>query len=122
LAAKISGVVIPQTHKEDIYMDIRCFSVIVPQDTDPFNVGCQQMVRLPGNGIAGAKIVADVDGPAEIVAENSLLIVEHGHTLLGEENVEFLIRPTGQGKVNVTLTSTFLNNEPTVTTYEFHVR
>ncbi len=99
-----------------------CFSVIVPQDTNPFTVDCQQMVRLTGDGIAGAKIVADVDGPAEIVAENSIRAVKNGHFLLGKDDVEFVLRPTGPGKVMVKVTTTFLKNEPTVTNYEFEVK
>ena len=66
--------------------------------------------------------MAEVDGPAEVVAENSLLTVKNGHALLGEENVEFVIRPTGQGKVTVKITTTFLKNEPAVTSYEFEVK
>ena len=46
------------------------FVVIVPQDATPFTVERQQMVRIMQDGISGAKIVAEVDGPAEIVAEN----------------------------------------------------
>jgi len=81
-----------------------------------------QMVRFTQGGIAGSKIVAEVDGPAEIAAENSLLTVKNGHVLIGEENVEFVIRPTGEGKVKVKITTTFLKNEPTITNYEFEVK
>ena len=103
-------------------MSTDCSIVIVPQDACPFAVEREQIVRLPGDGIAGAKIVADVDGPAEVVAENAVLTLKNGHVIVGKENVEFVIRPTGQGKVKVTITSTFLKNEPTVTNYEFEVR
>ena len=103
-------------------MPTSCSAVIVPQDASPFTVASQQMVRLAGEGISGSKIVADVDGPAEVAAENSVLSTKNGHVLLGVENVEFVIRPTGHGKVKVTITSTFLKNEPTITSYEFEVK
>ncbi len=99
-----------------------CFVVIVPQDANPFIVERQQMVRLMQDGISGSKIVAEVDGPAEIVAENSLLTVKNSHVLLGKEQVEFVIRPAGKGKVKVKITATFLENKPTVTNYEFDVK
>ena len=76
------------------------------------------MVRLMQDGISGSKIVAEVDGPAEIVAEISLLTVKNSHVLLGKEQVEFVIRPAGKGKVKVKITATFLENKPTVTNYE----
>jgi hypothetical protein len=103
-------------------MGTPCFVVIVPQDTTPFTVDRQQMVRLTGDGIAGAKIVSDVDGPAELVAQNSVVSMKNGHVLLGKDNVEFVIRPSGPGKVKIKITSTFLQTEPTVTNYEFEVR
>ena len=97
-------------------------SLIVPMDGAPFTVGMQQCVRITGEGIAGAKIVADVDGPASVVAENSVTNVKCGHVIVGKEHVEFVIRPTGPGKVKVTVTTTFLKNEPTVASYEFEVK
>ena len=48
--------------------------------------------------------------------------MKSGHVLLGKEQVEFAIRPTGQGKVKVQITTTFLKNEPTITNYEFEVK
>ena len=100
----------------------KCITVVVPQDGNPFAVERQQMVRFSQDAIAGAKIVANVDGPAEVVAENSLLNVKNGHVLIGMENVEFVIRPTGPGKVKVQISSTFLQNEPVVADYEFVVK
>jgi hypothetical protein len=99
-----------------------CFVVIVPQDANPFTVERQQIVRFRQDGISGSKILAEVDGPAEIVAENSLLTVKNGHVLLGKEEVEFVIRPTGEGKVKVKITTTFLKNEPIIANHEFEVK
>jgi len=98
--------------------------VLVPQDTTAFKVEARQRVRLTGEGIAGSKIVADVDGPARIVAENSVVTVKGGHILIGVARVEFEIRPTGRGAVKVKITSTppQPNAEPTVTNYEFEVK
>jgi hypothetical protein len=97
-------------------------TITVPQDTTPFKVQMNQQVRLTGEGIAGSKLVADVDGPAKIVAENPVLTVKGGHLLIGMTRVEFVIRPTGPGNVKVKITGTFLQNAPTVTNYEFEVR
>ena len=82
--------------KEDIYMS-SCFVVVVPQDANPFKAERQQLIRLTAEGIAGSKIVADVDGPAKVVAENSVLTAKNGRVLIGVEKVEFVIRPTGCG-------------------------
>jgi hypothetical protein len=99
-------------------------TVIIPQDTTPFKVQMNQRVRLTGEGIAGSKIVAEVDGPARIVAENSIMTLKGGQILLGVDKVEYDIKPTGQGTVKVKITSTFpqLNTAPTVQTYEFEVK
>ena len=67
--AAVCGAV--KVRRGDIYMSC-CFVVIVPQDANPFTVERQQMVRLSQDAISGSKIVAEVDGPAEVVAENSL--------------------------------------------------
>lgn len=98
------------------------FVIVVPQDACPFTVDRQQLVRLAQDGVAGSKIEAEVDGPAELVAQNSLMAVKDGHHILGNENVEFVLRPTGQGTVQVTITTTFLQNEPVVTNYRFDVK
>ena len=37
-------------------------------------------------------------------------------------DVEFVIRPTGKGKVKVKVITTFLQNEPAVANYEFEVK
>jgi hypothetical protein len=97
-------------------------TIIVSQDTTPFKVQTNQQVRIAGEGIAGSKLVAVVDGPAKIVAENPVLTMKGGHLLIGVTKVEFVIRPTGPGTVKVKITSTFLQNPPTVTNYEFEVR
>ena len=99
-------------------------TVIVPQDTTPFKVQMNQRVRITGEGIAGSKLVADVDGPAKIVAENSILTMKGGHLLIGTAKVEYEIKPTGQGTVKVKITTTppQPNAEQNVKTYEFDVR
>ncbi|MBN2023066.1 MAG: hypothetical protein JW809_09765 [Pirellulales bacterium] len=96
--------------------------VVVSQDAKPFTVEPRQIVRLTAKSVAGSKIVAQVDGPAKVAAENSVLTVKDGHVLIGMERVEFVIKPTGKGTVTVKITTTFLNNPPTVKTYEFEVK
>lgn len=98
--------------------------VIVPQDTTPFSVGMNQQVRLTGMGIAGSKIVASLDGPAEIVAENSILTMKGGQLLIGMTRGEFEIQPTGKGMIKARITSTppQPNARPIVTNYQFEVK
>jgi len=99
-------------------------TVVIPDDTTPFEVEENFVVRLTGKGIAGAKIVAKVQGPARIAAENALVRIRNGKHLVGPGDKEFEIRPTGQGKVSVSITSTppQPDAKATVTTYEFEVR
>ena len=98
--------------------------VVIPDDTTPFEVERRWVVRLTGKGIAGAKIVAKVKGPGRIAAENAIRRVRKGKYMVGPGDKEFDIRPTGKGKVTVTITSTPPQRDakPTVTTYHFDVR
>lgn len=99
-------------------------TVVIVQDDSAFTVSDNVVVRLIGEGIAGAKITAQVQGPAKLVAENSLRWVAKGHYRLGSGNKEFEIAPTGKGKVTVMITSTspIPNQKPTVTKYQFNVQ
>lgn len=99
-------------------------TVLVPQDTSPFKVQMNQQVRIAAEGIAGSKLMADVDGPAQIVAENRVVTIKNGHILIGMTKAECEIKPTGQGtvKVKITVTPPQPNAQPTVQTYEFEVQ
>jgi hypothetical protein len=99
-------------------------TVVIPDDTTPFEVERRVVVRLTGKGIAGAKIAAKVEGPARIAAASAIRRVREGKYLIGAGDKEFDIRPTGEGKVTVTITSTPPQPDlkPTVTTYQFDVR
>ena len=98
-------------------------TVVVVEDNTPFTVSDDAVVRLTGEGIAGAQITAQVQGPAKLVAENALRWAAKGHYRIGSGNKEFEIKPTGKGKVMVTITSTspIPNQKPTVTKYQFDV-
>ena len=98
--------------------------VVVPEDNSPFTVDNDAVVRLTGQGIAGAKITAEVQGPAKVIAENVLRWVVKGHNKIGLGNREFEIKPTGKGTVTATITSTppIPGQEPTVTLYQFEVK
>ena len=80
-------------------------------------------MRITGEGIAGTTFVAEVTGPARIVAENRIISVKDGHFLSGPGNREFEIRPTGKGTVTVRITSTSpsADQKPSVTDYQFDV-
>jgi hypothetical protein len=99
-------------------------TVAVPQDTTPFKIESNCVVRLTGEGIAGSKIVAGVEGPARVVAENAVIAIAKGRVLTGPGNREFEIGPTGQGHVKVTITVTppQPDAQPRVTSHEFEVQ
>lgn len=97
--------------------------VVIPRDTTAFTVGEDDVVRLTGKGIAGAKIVAAVEGPAKVIAENAITERVKGKHIVGPGNREFEIKATGKGEVKVTITSTPpTGDKPTVTKYEFEVK
>jgi hypothetical protein len=97
--------------------------VVIPRDNIPFTVEKGDVVRLTGKGIAGAKIVAEVEGPAKIVAENVITVRREGKSLVGPGNREFEIEATGKGTVKVTITSTPpTGQKPVVSKYEFEVK
>lgn len=81
-------------------------TVVIPEDDAPFTVSEDMVIRLTGQGIAGATITAKVQDPAKIVAENSLRWVTKGRNRIGSGNKEFEVKPTGKGNVLVTITST----------------
>lgn len=99
-------------------------TVVIPEDNTPFSVSEEAVVRLTGQGIAGATITAEVKGPARIIAENALRWIAKGKGKVGSGNKEFEVTPTGKGKVTVTITSTspISRQKPTVTKYEFDVQ
>jgi hypothetical protein len=97
--------------------------VVIPRDTTSFTVGEDDVVRLTGKGIAGAKIVATVEGPAKVIAENVITERVKGKSTLGPGNREFEIKSTDKGTVKVTITSTPpTGDKPTVPQYEFEVK
>lgn len=98
-------------------------TVVIVEDDAPFTVSDDVIVRLTGEGIAGAKITADVQGPAKVIAETAIRWVAKGHFRVGSGNKEFEVKPTGKGKVVVTITSTspIPDEKPTITKYQFTV-
>jgi hypothetical protein len=98
-------------------------SVVVPEDNSPFQVQERDTVRLTGKGIAGAKFQIKINGPARLVAINEIFPRRNGHPLIGLGNQEFEVKPTGRGRVHVTITSTppIPGEKPTVETYQFEV-
>ena len=99
-------------------------TVVIPDDDAPFTVSEDVVIRLTGQGIAGATITAQVEGPAELIAQNALQWITKGHSKIGSGNKEFEVKPTGTGSVLVTITSTspIPGQNPTVTKYQFDVK
>lgn len=99
-------------------------TVIVPTDDKPFTVEKDDIVRLTGKGIAGAKIEAKVTGPVKLEAESTLRELVNGRPSIGSQVKEFDLKPTGKGKATVTITVTppQPDTKPTVTKFEFEVK
>jgi hypothetical protein len=99
-------------------------AVVIPQDSVPFEVSRDQMVRLTGSGAAGSKIEARVDGPARIVSEFLHFDRKAGKQINDSVIKEFNIQPTGIGKVTVAIIviAPTLGAGGNVTKYEFEVK
>jgi hypothetical protein len=99
-------------------------TVIVPTDDKPFTVEKDDVVRLTGKGIAGAKIEAKVTGPAKVETTSLVRELAGGRPVIGNQVKEFDLKPTGKGKVTVTITVTppQPDAKPTETKYEFEVK
>ena len=98
-------------------------TVVVPLDDKPFKVGEKDAVRLTGEGIAGSKIEVKVDGPAKVAATDSISRRKNGSPPIGVTIKEFVLKPTGKGKVTakITVTPPQPDAKPKVTDYEFEV-
>lgn len=98
-------------------------SIVVPSDTQPFQVMPGDTVRLVGQGIAGSEITADVRGPAKLVRKAYVAHVTGGQMLIGGMTEEFEIKPTGPGPITVVITVTYpTGSPPKKTTYKFSLR
>jgi hypothetical protein len=99
-------------------------TVVVPRDDKPFTVEKTDLVRLTGKGIAGSKIEAKVEGPAKIEATTTVRELVNGRPLIGSHIKEFDLKPSGTGKVTVTITVTppQPDAKPMVTKFEFLVK
>jgi hypothetical protein len=98
-------------------------TVVVPLDDKPFKVGEKDLVRLTGEGIAGSKIDVQVEGPARVTATTVISRRKNGQPLLGVTIKEFVLTPSGKGKVaaKVTVTPPQPDAKPKVTEYEFEI-
>ena len=97
-------------------------TVIVPTDNKPFTVEKDDLVRLTEKGIAGSKIEAKGDGPANVETASVVRRLVGGRHTIGNTVKEFDLKPTGTGKVTVTITVTPPNAGPRVTKIEFDVK
>ena len=99
-------------------------TVVVPTDTKPFAVEKSDLVRLTGKGIAGSKITVKVDGPAKVVATSDVRELIEGRLIIGNSVKEFDLKPTGKGKVTVTVVVAPPQSDAkaTETKYEFEVK
>ena len=64
------------------------------------------LVRIEAKGIAGSSITAKVTGPAKVQKVHVIRLVD-GKPSIGGYDAEFLVTPTGKGKVTVAVTVTY---------------
>lgn len=97
--------------------------VVIPEDTTPFTVQASDTVRIPVKGIAGAKVKANVTGPAKGTV-NSLSYRRNGKMPIGAGDKEVEVKPSGKGKVTVeiTMTSPIPGTPEKSEKYEFEVK
>lgn len=81
-------------------------TVVIPEGDAPFKVAKTEIVRLTGQAIAGGNVVAKVEGPAKIETTSVIRQLSDGQPLIGALVKEFDLKPTGKGKVTVTITVT----------------
>ena len=98
-------------------------TVVVPLDEKPFKVREKDLVRVTGEGIAGSRIEAKVEGPAKVSSTDTVSRRKNGVPLVGLTTKEFVLQPTGKGKVmvKVTVTPPQPDAKSKVTDYEFEV-
>jgi hypothetical protein len=96
-------------------------TVVVPLDKEPFKVRETDLIRVTGEGPAGSKIAAKVEGPAKITSTDTVYRRKNGRPVIGVAIKEFVLQPTGKGKVTVNITVTRPIAEPEETKYVFEV-
>jgi hypothetical protein len=83
----------------------------------PTKVPAESQVRIQATGIAGSEITANVTGPAK-VEQTHIIPLVNGEPTIGGYQSEFLVTPTGKGKVTVAVTVTYpTGNEPDKANY-----
>ena len=100
-------------------------SFIVPMDVLFFTVGIPPAEPSASRARAsrGRRSSPTLTAPRKWWPENpSSRTVKCGDPVLGMDVLEFVIRPTGKGKVKVKIITTLLQNEPAVANYEFEVK
>jgi hypothetical protein len=71
---------------------------------NPARVNQSDTVRIKGRGIAGAQITAKVNGAGNLDATNDVRTILNGNPLIGAELKEFMVKPTGKGKIAIAVT------------------
>jgi len=99
-------------------------TVVVPEDNKPFTVTQKDVVRITASVPSGGTIKQMHTGHVHLVAENTITTVKNGSVLIGSFVKEFDYRPTGTGKVKVTITTRVPTGgvSPIEKVYEFEVK
>lgn len=81
-------------------------TVYVLSGPEAVKLTTDDLVRIEAGGIAGSSITAKVTGPAKVQKVNVVRLVD-GKRPIGGYDAEFLVTPTGKGKVTVAVTVTY---------------
>ena len=97
--------------------------IVVPENDKPFKAKQTDIVRIEGTTPSGGTVEAKVDGPAKIENTNTITKKAGDNNVIGALIKEFEIKPSGKGKVTVTITTTGPGRptDKNTTTYEFNV-
>jgi autotransporter translocation and assembly factor TamB len=98
--------------------------VVVAEDTTPFKVKQADKVRLTAKGISGGTATAKVAaGNATVDKGTNVTTRVNGQMPIGALVREFVVTPSGKGKVKVEVTvkGPQPGSQPETTTYEFTV-
>jgi hypothetical protein len=102
--------------------------VIVPYGYKKTEVSEKDTVRISAKAPEGSKIQVIVSGAAKLDTTSVVIQKEGAAPVAGATVKEFEIKPTGKGKVTVTVTTVARQNggpsvlKSTVETYEFEVK
>lgn len=99
--------------------------VIVPDDSTPFSIKSEDIVRLTGKGIAGSRITIDLNkSPVKVESEKTVVFLKNGAVPKGETIKEFEIKAKekGMAKIIIIVKPPQPDLPPEKIVYEFEIK